>query len=359
MISAARSKHSIKLAFFPDWSQSNPYQKLLYDEMEASGISCHGMQGPDLTFGWIFRNCKKIRFIHIHWLYGIYNSKANGLCWIYFTILVSKILIARILRYKILWTVHNLVAHETQNLKLETISRKIMARIAHHLIVHCEYARASVSKSWSIGLHKVTAIPHGSYIGYYPNVIGRKDARHELTISDNSFTFLFFGMLRNYKGFKELLRSYKELKNRNSDIHLIIAGNPHSAIIRQEIEELTAGEGISLHLRYITDEEVQLYFNASDVVVLPYLNILTSGAAVLALSFGKPVVAPGKGCIPELLDESTGFLYNNERELTVAMSAAANNKGIAEMGKQAMEKAESLSWSRIVAEYYIPLLRRP
>jgi len=121
---------------------------------------------------------------------------------------------------------------------------------------------------------------------------------------------------------------------------------------------MAAGDGISLYLRYIEDNEVQVFFNACDIVVLPYLNILTSGAAVLALSFGRPVIAPDKGCIPELLNETMAFLYHNQNELTAAMASAATNQNIPIMSNKAREKAEQLRWRKIVADYYFPILQK-
>jgi len=45
--------------------------------------------------------------------------------------------------------------------------------------------------------------------------------------------------------------------------------------------------------------------NAADLVVLPYLDILNSGSAIWALSFGRPVLLPNRGAMPELA-ESVG-----------------------------------------------------
>jgi glycosyltransferase involved in cell wall biosynthesis len=45
---------------------------------------------------------------------------------------------------------------------------------------------------------------------------------------------------------------------------------------------------------------VQLFFRAADFVVLPYRDILNSGAALLALSFNRPVLVPNQGAMGEL-----------------------------------------------------------
>ena len=48
---------------------------------------------------------------------------------------------------------------------------------------------------------------------------------------------------------------------------------------------------------FIEDDDVQMYMNAADVVTFPYKNILTSGAVMLAISFGRACLAPQKDCI--------------------------------------------------------------
>jgi len=55
---------------------------------------------------------------------------------------------------------------------------------------------------------------------------------------------------------------------------------------------------IKVFLDFIPDNDIQIYMNAADIIVLPYLDILNSGVAILAMSFGKPVIAPRTGSIP-------------------------------------------------------------
>jgi len=44
--------------------------------------------------------------------------------------------------------------------------------------------------------------------------------------------------------------------------------------------------------------------------VLPYVEILSSGAAILAMSFGKPVVAPDRGSLRDHVPPVAGDLYD-------------------------------------------------
>ena len=102
---------------------------------------------------------------------------------------------------------------------------------------------------------------------------------------------------------------------------LIIAGDADLPDYRVRLENI-AGEHPAIHLisDHIPDEELQVYFNAADACVLPYRRATTSGAALLAFSFGKPIVAPALGPFPSLIDGDNGVLFHPENgDLGAAM----------------------------------------
>jgi glycosyltransferase involved in cell wall biosynthesis len=107
---------------------------------------------------------------------------------------------------------------------------------------------------------------------------------------------------------------------------------------------------------FFPNEEFQLYLNAADVAVFPFLEIMTSGSVIMALSFGRPVVAPAKGCLPELLDEELGIVYapGQAGALGLAMEAI-RERDLAACGRAAFRRARSLSWgpiARLTLEAY-------
>ena len=344
------------LVFFPDWSRDNPYQKLLYNAISKNNIPCQGCQGNDFTLRWLFSN-RMVKFIHLHWLFGIYDPKNNGLTYRKALMFVLKLLLGKMLGYRIFWTVHNFSPHESTHPRLEKWIRKKVSRFADAVIVHCNYAKELIIKHWRTREEIIKVIPHGSYIGYYPNSVSREEARRRLGFNDDHFTFLFFGMIRNYKGINTLIPSFAEIEKINPAIRLIIAGRPYNEAIKGEIETMVENnKNISCFLRYIPDEEVQYFFNASDAVVLPYQNVLTSGGAILALSFGKPVVIRGRGCIPELINDDTGFLYYHSTSLTQTMLRALRNFVGQRHKEKALDAAKELDWNTIVKKNYLPLL---
>ena len=76
---------------------------------------------------------------------------------------------------------------------------------------------------------------------------------------------------------------------------------------------------------YVPHDDVPLYFAAADVVVLPFRKVTTSGSALLALSLGRPVVAPRLGALRDPAGERRLPL----RERRVARRARPGTQGTA------------------------------
>ncbi len=90
--------------------------------------------------------------------------------------------------------------------------------------------------------------------------------------------------------------------------------------------------------------------NAADVVAFPYKNILTSGAVMLAISFGRACLAPRKDCITEVLDYQGAFLYDPTLKsgLLRSMQEAIRRKDLTSgMGEYNYQKSKSWSWDHV------------
>ncbi|MFV9646118.1 MAG: glycosyltransferase, partial [Desulfobacterales bacterium] len=74
--------------------------------------------------------------------------------------------------------------------------------------------------------------------------------------------------------------------------------------------------------------------------------------AILGMSFGKAIIAPCLGCIPEILKSEGSILYdpNDKYGLLKAMKLALASKNkIVEMGKSNSELAKKMDWKDIAA----------
>lgn len=333
--------------FFPDWSYYNSYQSLLYNGLhKLYEISAYGFKPEDFNIDCLRQFASKCRVIHIHWINVFYDLDDGKSIESFITTLQW----AKKNKFTIIWTVHNFVSHESKNRDLEIDIRKKASNIVDHILVHGEYAKDIVCKQYGVTPEKVHIIPHGHYRGFYKNDIPPSEARQQLGIADDDHVFLFFGNIRAYKGLEELTESFLRLQKKHRNITLLIAGRGLDEEIHEYIKDkVSHSKKIIAHVKFIQDDDVQLYLNAADIMVLPYKNVLTSGAAILALSFMIPVIAPGIGLIPELIDENTGDLFDTYEEMEKLMEASILNRDPEKWGADRFHaRLHELDWLNIL-----------
>lgn len=335
-------------AFFVPYHKGNPYQTLLASGLRTAGIQVSGGS----VKGNLFRLASKgtgTQIIHLHWLPRVQHTPAGLLRLFLF---YWRLLVLRLRGVRFVWTVHNLYSHEGTNLFAERWLSRFVGAASSRVIAHSDAAKRLVGSEFDIGADKIVVVPHGNYIGSYQNRISKCDARRQLGIAEDAVVLLFFGNIRPYKGIFELIESYQKLRAQNTC--LLIAGRPLNQKIVDEILNCTRQDkSIELRFGFVPDDDVQLYMNASDVVVFPYQDVLTSGAVVLAMSFGRACIAPSIGCIPEMLDERGAFLYNPDdpEGLSGALNRAVlNQKSLASMGEHNLERAAEWSWDKVAGE---------
>lgn len=133
--------------------------------------------------------------------------------------------------------------------------------------------------------HPLPAIP------WEPQPPSQIAARRTLNIPQIDRVFLFWGLIRPYKGLENLLVAFGNLSPR-FPATLLVAGEPwsRSREIRKKLESLQKSHSCRFHLNWIPEREMPVWFAAADIVVTPYLS--GSGSAVVsqARHFKKPLI---------------------------------------------------------------------
>ncbi|CUT02751.1 Glycosyl transferases group 1, partial [Candidatus Kryptonium thompsonii] len=140
--------------------------------------------------------------------------------------------------------------------------------------------------------------------------IDRNEARKLLGIRPDEKILLFFGYIRGYKGLDLLLKSMKLVLSK-FPVKLLVAGEFYEDPKRyyKIVEEEGIADFVIFKSEYIPNDEVKVYFCASDLVVLPYISATQSGIVQIAYNFNKPVIATNVGGLPEVvIDGETGFV---------------------------------------------------
>ena len=319
-----RSHWNIKIAVTPVYSPGNPYQDQLRRHLEKKNVTVYDFRTSNLLLKRMITRYK-VDVLHLHWISPFFTSNTKATSWFRAFIFLLKMCAVRLAGIKIVWTLHNLRDHEEPFPLLSQIVRKCVAKYSSAVIVHSRNAFNAVCNDYGKSIrNKLHIIPHGHYIDCYPNHISKIEARKKLGIPDSQFVYLFLGAVREYKGVDKLIEAFKQLNNPATS--LIIAGKARGEKLKREIHDLCGNDDNIVFLStFIEPEDIQIYMNACDAVVFPYQKILTSGAVILAMSFGRACIAPKVGCIPDVLDENGAFLYekaNDVHQLCEAMQQA-------------------------------------
>jgi glycosyltransferase involved in cell wall biosynthesis len=202
----------------------------------------------------------------------------------------------------IIWTAHNLWPHEYNFPELEAQARRLLVASADHVVVHCERAGTALQNAFGKA-RRLSVIRHPCF-----EVEVSLRPRGERTRRDEGLILLAFGAVRAYKNLEFLAETFRRCGTPAD--RLIIAGAPHQSYDLTILRANCAFDArISLYDQEIPDGQLGPLFDAVDVVVFGYAQILSSGAVALAQSYGKPVIAPRLGCMVEVIPSDAGELY--------------------------------------------------
>jgi glycosyltransferase involved in cell wall biosynthesis len=190
-------------------------------------------------------------------------------------------------------SIARLLVHTTNRAALRHLLR---AGRMSRLLVHSPNIRARLARVFGRELaeRRIDVVPDPlSGTGD----LTRADARLRLGLPAKSVILLFFGGLRWDKGPDLLLEALADLKG---DWLAVFAGQPYHFGAR-EVERtrwrLEEPERIVSRLGYVPTAEVDAYFAAADVIILPYRRAFkgTSGILQRAAGAGKPVISTDVG----------------------------------------------------------------
>ena len=327
----------------------NPYQPMLMDAQRALGWEVIDGGGGGNFLRSVLRRWKP-DILHLHWLHPYLLRESRPASWRRGLRLLAEMQLIRMAGIKIVWTVHNLKNHDETHGDIELWLTRRFVRLCDLILTHGQFAVDAARERFCIpGAIPVRAIRHPSYIPQGPPSISRIQAREKLGVSDECFVLGFLGRVEPYKQVVELIHAFEASACRNS---LLLIGGRASD---QYVAEVEAAIGRSQRIRfengYVPQERMATFLRASDIVTCPSKGILTSGSVLLAMSYGRSVIAPAEGCIPEEVGD-TGYLYDGSQQgLQQAIELAMQQKGqLQQRGEAARERAAEASPQEIARQ---------
>lgn len=325
----------LTVGFLPWWPH-NPYQVLLKRELNALGMRVVG--NPPLSLLRILLGRDGLDVVHVHWPHGLYKTTGQ------FLHALSVLVAYRLRRNNIVWTVHELEAYESSHPRRDDWFRAVVMRLARRLVVHGKATQGELANRYAYP-RPIDLALHASYIGWYRDEVSAPQARVRLGLPAEARVFLYFGYIKPYKGVEDLLHAFRALDDPQAV--LLVVGRPLDADIEHKVRDLAVADPrVRTVLGYVPDDDVQLYFRAADVVVLPFRRTQTSGSLMLAMSFGRAIVAPAIATLPEYIDADSAIFFDPDDPQ--ALAAALRRAAAADterLGARALQRAESFTWS--------------
>jgi len=223
----------------------------------------------------------------------------------------------RLFGKRIILTAHNVNMRKRDGRDnwLNRLSLGVQYRLCHHILVHTVAMKDELVADFGIASQRVSVIPFGINNTSPATALGRCEARERIGLRPGEKALLFFGQIAPYKGLEYLIAAMSELTKEYKNLRLVIAGRikPGYAsywnAIRSQISLKGLENRIIQHIRFIPETEVEVYFKAADVAVIPYVEIFQSGVPFLSYSFGLPVIATDVGSLrDDIVEGGTGFL---------------------------------------------------
>ena len=249
---------------------------------------------------------------------------------------------------KTLFICHNVFPHE--RFPLDRALTKMVLKRGDFFITHSKTDAADLRS-----IRKDAAIceaVHPTYDAFQFHNLTQKQARQKLGLGEQGQVLLFFGFVREYKGLKHLIAALPEITRRLPGAHLLIVGDFGKD--KQEYLDLIAQnkaeQFLSIYDGYIPDQEVEQYFAASDLVVLPYESATQSGIVQIAYGFERPVVATNVGGLPDVvLHEKTGYLVppKDSKALADAVVRFFEEQKAEDFAQNIRKEAARYSWDRM------------
>jgi glycosyltransferase involved in cell wall biosynthesis len=232
-------------------------------------------------------------------------------------------------------------------------ARRRSARIAFsqvdRIVFHSEKERELFLAAVPVDSARTVVVEHGQ--AFRPRTsMTREQARASLEIGEDEYVFLCIGFIQRHKGFDRAVRALGMLDAPHARLDIVGSTRleePEFLAHLSELEWLASNdERVQLHTGYVSDELFDRWILASDVVVLPYREIWSSGVLERAALFDRRVIATRVGGLEEQAADRNVTFVDDDAAL---MRAMAESAGVPVSGAVVEDTVgvEQLSWAEL------------
>ena len=304
--------------FFAPHMYGNPFQDILGGRLAERGIAAQGFRQLNHARALLDLPKREHQVLHLHWLNvvlaGADSETAERRRMAQFRELLERV---KDHGAQIAWTVHNVLPHEGYSEESALEVRRLIIEAADLIHVMAPDTAAKCEGKFHLPEEKTVRVEHPGYHGFYPEMPAALDLRAKWGLPADGKLAVILGGIKPYKGLNEFTAEFEAATAaRPRELALLIAGKSSEPLLGTELwarAELSA----NLHVlpETVADSQVSELMTMADFVVIPYQASLNSGAMVLALTYGKPVLARASAGSTHLLAAGAGFVYQHESEL--------------------------------------------
>ena len=273
----------------------NPYIKLFCESLERAGmlvVNIHTSHGK----------CFRFDVLHIHWPEFYVVERPIYIALILAPTVLVYMIVTKLLRKKIVWTVHDVMPMKRRHPRLLRIYLLCIRVLVDAYVFMSPSSEAEFVKLFPRARKKTAwHVPHGPYPVAAVSAERRAELRERLSGGANCLLVGFLGAIRPYKNPKTLayLPHYDSI---GREIKIVVAGAADSTYDTKKIEGsfscIPPKRLIRIRER-LSDQHLAEIIGAVDVVLLPYLRGSNSGFSMFVLSCGQRLLC---SALPMFMD---------------------------------------------------------
>ena len=279
--------------------------------------------------------------LHLHWLHPYLLRDGAMASWMRGLRFLAEIVLIRRAGAKIVWTLHNFVNHDQRHAAIELALTRRFVRHCDLILVHGSYAEKFGRGQLAIPASTpVITVRHPNYCSAKQqgatSLVKEKESNDGMLVG-------FLGRIEPYKQVVELVQAFRSIASESDQLR--ICGRAGEAYAGEVNLAIAGDQRILFRDQYVLQNDIEEWMSGVDIVACPSRGILTSGSVILAMSFGRPVLAPSDGCIPEEVGD-TGFLYDNSEPdgLRRGLKQAFDQRSrLLALGERALARAREAS----------------
>jgi glycosyltransferase involved in cell wall biosynthesis/thioredoxin-like negative regulator of GroEL len=249
---------------------------------------------------------------------------------------------------KIVATVHSLFSIEAEN--------SALLPNLHQVYVHCIESKLEAVANGA-NPDSVLVIPHGVKISKKLTSSEKETIRQTINVSSDEKLITCFGFIQPHKGMEAMIDAVAALNHSGIKSKGLLCGginrdDPNSEqyfnALVDYAKQLNLTDKVIFLNRYVSDEEVESFLSASDLIVMNYRSqyFEASGACSLAVGSGVPVVtslAPAFTAFGDAVFKSTSGYPIDLISKSILSDKNLNNSII----QNASDYCEKNSWANI------------